>query len=158
MGGRMSRNKGARGERSLCMHLNLLGYDARRVIRTRAVKGFEKDNVVDVEIWEGGEVRYTFESKSRKNSFTTIYKLYEKERCGQSVCRFNIGGQLVAIGSDFEEVKKTSDVHFRALVPLDRRDALTHQRLLNLRKLLKGAMFLTIKDNGKFVLFLKFWG
>lgn len=156
MGGRMSRNKGARGERSLCMHLNLLGYDARRVIRTRAVGGYANDVVPDVIAVKDG-IEYTFESKYKKNGYQTIYKLYEKERCGENVCRLNLGTRLVVIGSDFEEVRKSRNVHFRAPVPLDKREALTYQKLLNMEKLLKGAMFLAIKDNNFYPLFIRYF-
>jgi hypothetical protein len=137
------------------MHLNLIGYDARRVIRTRAVGGYESDVVPDVIAVKDG-IEYTFESKYRKNGYQTIYRLYERERCGQNVCRFHIGTKLVVIGSDFEEVRKTGDIHFRALVPLRGQDAKIYQGLLNLEKLLKGAMYLVVKDNGKYPLFIRF--
>lgn len=156
MGGRMSRNKGARGERSLCLHLNLLGYDARRVIRTRAVRGYENDVVPDViAVKDGAE--YTFESKYRKNSYATIYKLYEKERYSGHVYRFSISdaGPYVAIGSDFEEVRKSRDVQFRQIQTEG--DLKTHLRIVRLSELLKGAQFLCIKDNGFYPLFIRFW-
>lgn len=156
MGGKASRDKGARGERSLCMHLNLNGYDARRVIRTRAVAGYQDDVVPDVIATKGG-LELTFENKARKCSFTTIYKLYEKERGGDRVCRFNIGGKLLSIGTDLEEVRRTTDVHFRTLVPHDGLQAKIQQRLLNLSKMLKGAMFLVIKDNNKYPLFIRYF-
>lgn len=155
MGGRMSRNKGARGERSLCMHLNLLGYDARRVIRTRAVRGYENDVVPDVIAVKDG-IELTFECKSMKQRFQSIYKLYEKERGGEKVCRFHIGDRLIILGTDLEEIRKTRDIHFRALIPSDGREASIHRKLVNLEKLLKGAMFLACKDNSKYFLFIRF--
>jgi len=152
MGGLMSRRKGATAERALCMQLRLLGYDARRVIRTRAVSGFEGDIVPDVEVWENGEVKYTFESKARQNAYSKIYELYEKEKMN-GVCRFVMNGQFVAIGTDFEEVKKPHDVHFIRI-----EETPSTRKLFGLRKLLKGAMFLVIRDNRKKPLFLRFWG
>jgi len=159
MGGRMSRNKGARGERSLVMHLNLLGYDARRVIRTRAVGGYENDIVPDVIATKDG-VEYTFESKYRKDAYKSIYELYNKLKMG-NVYRFQIPQSptplFVAIGEDFEEVKKAHDVHFQSL-PLDgSQTTLAHMRITRLQVLLKGAQFLCIKDNGKRPLFIRFW-
>ena len=141
------------------MHLRLMGFDARRVIRTRAVGGFEKEVVPDVEVYERGEIKYTFESKLRKNAFSAIYKIYEKERGAQRVYRFSMSslGPYVAIGTDFSEVKKSQDVHFRNLVLTDSREIRTHNRIVKLRELLKGAQFLAIKDDGKPILFIRYW-
>lgn len=155
--GKASRDKGARGERSLCLHLNLLGYNASRVIRTRAVKGIENDVVPDV-IANIDGIEETFESKVRKCSFQTIYRVYEKYREG-NVYRFALGsgGPYVSVGSDLMEVRKCQDVHFRNLTLDALREVKTHQRILSLRSLLKGAGVLAIKDNNCYWLFLRFW-
>lgn len=156
MSGRMSRNKGARGERSLALHLNLIGYDARRVIRTRAVGGYENDVVPDVIATKDG-VEYSFESKYRKNSFKTVYKIYEKFRTG-NVYRFAMSpqGPHIAIGTDFEEVRRGHDTHF-AEITGTLQEFMTHQKIMNMHKWLKGAQYLAIKDNCKKPLFIRFW-
>lgn len=155
----MSRNKGARGERSLVMHLNLMGYDARRVIRTRAVKGYENDIVPDVIATKDG-VEYTFENKYRKDAYKSIYALYNQMK-SDGVYRFQLpqtpGPLYVAIGEDFEEVKKAHDVHFYRLSLDGSETTLAHMRITRLQALLKGAQYLCIKDNGKKPLFIRFW-
>lgn len=160
MGGKSSRDKGARGERNLVMHLALLDYDARRVIRTRAVGGYENDVVPDVIATKDG-VEYTFENKYRKNAYKTIYDLYDKEST-DNVYRFAVPQSpeplCVAIGTDFEEVKIHSDVYFTSVSLDGSVSTRTYMRILRLRELLKGAQFLVIKDNGKPPLFLRFWG
>lgn len=155
----MSRRKGARGELNLVMHLRLLGYDARRVIRTRAVSGYENDVVPDVIATKDGK-EYTFENKSRKDAYKTIYELYNRLK-SDGVYRFQIPSGTeplhVAIGEDFEEVKRAHDVHF-VTIPLDgSQTTLTHMRITRLQALLKGAQFLCIKDNGRKPLFIRFW-
>jgi hypothetical protein len=160
MGGKMSRDKGARGERSLVMHLKLLGYDARRVIRTRAVGGYAGDVVPDVEVLENGAVKYTFESKYRKDAYKSIYELYNKLK-SNGVYRFQVPQTptplYVAIGEDFEEVKKAHDVHFESLSLNGSQATLAHMRITRLQVLLKGAQFLVIRDNGKKPLFIRYW-
>lgn len=156
----MSREKGARGERSLCMHLNLLGYDARRVIRTRAVGGYEHDVVPDVIATKDG-IEYTFEHKYRKDEYKSIYTLYHRLQSG-GVYRFQIPQQpnalLVSIGENFEEVKKSHDVYFPALSLDGSETTLAHMKITRLRSLLKGAQYLVIKINNKKPLFIRFWG
>lgn len=154
MGGKKSRDKGARGERSLCMHLNMLEYDARRVIRTRAVGGYEKDVVPDVIATKDGR-EYTFEMKRRKNAFTTIYKLYQAERGDCHIHRFNFDG-CISIGSDFDLVRDSGSQHFRTILPDDPKVKI-YKRIQNLRKLLKGAQYLVIQDNNAYKLFLRFF-
>jgi Holliday junction resolvase len=159
MGGLMSRRKGARGELSLCLYLNLLGYDARRVIRTRAVKGYENDVVPDVIATKDG-VEYTFESKYRKDAYKSIYTLYNKLQTG-GVYRFQVpqtpSPLYVAIGEDFEEVKRSHDVHFYSLSLNGSDNTPVHMRITRLQALLKGAQYLCIKDNNKKPLFIRFW-
>lgn len=157
--GSAQRRKGASGERSLVMHLRLLGYDARRVIRTRAVSGYENDVVPDVIATRPGDpLELTFENKCSKDAYKSIYDLYNKERIvGLSVCRLSIEGKLVAIGTDLEEVRKHRDVYFTRREPVGGREVKTFRRLLNLKKLLKGAMFLVVKNNNQAPLFLRYW-
>lgn len=157
--GLRSRRKGSRGELNLVMHLRLLGYDARRVIRTRAVSGYENDVVPDVIATKDG-VEHTFENKSRKDAYKSIYELYNKLK-DKGVYRFQIPQSptplYVAIGEDFEEVKKAHDVHFQMLSLNGSETTLAHMRITRLQVLLKGAQFLCIKDNGKKPLFIRFW-
>ena len=155
MGGRMSRNKGASGERNLVMHLRLLGYDARRVIRTRAVSGYENDIVPDV-IATLDKEEFTFESKWRTSAYKTLYKVYDDLKI-EGVMRLALGTTNVAVSENFELVRNFRDVYFHRYEiagPMKR----TFQQLLNMRKLLKGAQFLVVKDNHKKPLFIRYWG
>lgn len=150
--GMMQRRKGARGELSLCLHLNLIGYDARRVIRTRAVKGYEKDVVPDV-IATRNEIEYTFECKFSANRFKSVYALFEKEAPGGSLAfTLSSEGPYVAMSTDFEKIRGASSHHFLFLEPTK-----TVQKIVRLQKLLKGAQYLAIKQNNKPFLFLRFW-
>ena len=160
MGGKASRDKGARGELHLCAYLRALGYDARRVIRTRAVSGYEGDVVPDVEVLQDGEVLYTFESKFSKDKYKPVYDLFYGCRADKAgVYRFSLpGGPCVALGTDFEQVKCASGAHFPT-IPLDgSQSTLSHMRITRLQNLLKGAQFLAVRNNNKPLIFIRFWG
>lgn len=159
MGGKASRDKGARGERNLALYLRGLGYDARRVIRTRAVSGYASDVVPDIEVIKDGQVLYTFESKFSKDKYKGVYELFYSCRTGkEGVYRFSLpGGPCIAIGTDFEEVRKAAGEHFPT-IPLDGSPStLAHMRVTCLEKLLKGAQFLAVRNNNRPFIFIRFW-
>lgn len=96
--GRASRQKGMRGEYVLRDHLRSLGKDAVRVPLSGASEGFKGDVVIQ----STGE---TFEMKSRKCSFGTIYSAYFMMKGPKDKLAFNLDGVCIAIGTSFEEVK-----------------------------------------------------
>lgn len=152
--GAFSRAKGSREERGLVAHLKALGYEAKRVPLSGMMKGYKHD----VEATKEGKT-YTFELKTRKDAFKTVYDLYRKNSGSSNIMRFVPPGSTgaIAIGTDLEQVNMTRDVHFFKFPTPTAVEIKTTKRIVGLNALRGGADILVIKDNNKPRLFLRFW-
>jgi Holliday junction resolvase len=152
--GKFSRMKGRRNEQQLVLYLARHGYQAERILRQYQAAGQP-----DVKALKAG-VTTTFEMKARKDSFKTIYALYNSEKDDKGVVAFvtHSGGKPVAMSTDLE-VLLGSDKTFRNLVlfPPPPRMLKVYNRILKLDELRQTADYLCIKDNGKPMLFLRYW-
>ena len=152
--GRFSRSKGRRNEQQLVLYLARHGYQAERILRQYQAAGQP-----DVKALKSG-VTTTFEMKARKDSFKTIYSLYNSEKDENKVLAFvtHSGGKPVAVSTDFEALLG-SDRSFRNLVLFPPPPSMlkVYNRILKLDELRQTADYLVIKDNNKPMLFLRFW-
>ncbi len=156
MGGKFSRNKGRRGEQQLVLHLAKLGYKAERILRQYQFAGQP-----DVVARKNGK-EYTFENKSLRCSFKSIYELYYSERDGDKSLRFvmNDKGVAVSMSTDFETLL-VPDQRFRNLeiFPPTPKQLKAYSRIVGTIKDMKQtADFLVIKDNGESMLFIRYFG
>jgi hypothetical protein len=153
VGGKYARNKGAREERGLVMHLNEMGYqNVRRVPLSGAAKGFKFDVYADMD-----GVMHTFEMKSTSTKrFDWIYKFYEcsPHRNLDSVVRVAVPGGQVALGYDPRLVGRVGfDCGFATMEETRHTKRLIKYAL----ELKKDAEFLVLKANQKRRLYLKYW-
>jgi len=152
--GKFSRNKGRRSEQQLVLYLARHGYQAERILRQYQAAGQP-----DVKAAKAGIVT-TFEMKARKDSFKSIYALYNSEKDANSVVAFvtHSGGTPVAMSNDFEALLG-SDRTFRNLTLFPPNSALlkVYNRIVYLNKLRQAADYLVVKDDNKPMLFLRFW-
>lgn len=137
-------------------YLRERGYEAMRVPLSGASEGFKFDVLA-----EKDGAKYSFEVKARKEVFGMIYELYYKLRDELNVLRFTSesGKQCVALGMEFDEIKKPNctfpspdhySFHPKALK--------TFNRILRMQEWLQGADYLVIKGNSRPLLFLRYWG
>lgn len=154
MSGLKSRNKGRREEQQLVLALAKLGYQAERILRQ-----YQYSGQPDVRASKDGK-EYTFEMKSRKESFKTLYELYYQEMDGDKVLKFVLSsnGIAVAVSTDFNAVLSAT-THFRnlALFPAEKKKLKAYERFVKLKELKQSADFLVIKDNNMPRLFIKYW-
>lgn len=144
MGGKMSRNKGARNERLLVAHLKQQGYSALRVPLSGAMKGYKHDVTA---VKDG--VEYSFELKARANEYDSIYhffKEYKKDGVAK-IC--NNESQVLALSDDFEKVKPIAGEY-----PLN--DSRAARKLFGMKKLLNGAQYLALRGDRMGFLFVRY--
>lgn len=155
MGGRFSRRKGATNERALVIHLANKHYQAERILRQYQVAGQP-----DVRAVKDGK-EYTFEMKARRCSFKRIYDLYYRERDGENILAFvqSSSGIPVAVSTDFQSLLEVNR-SFRnlTLFPPDKKLLKVFDRIVKFNAWRQTADFLVIRDNGKPMLFLRYWG
>lgn len=152
---KFSRDKGSREERSLIADLKEVGYlDARRVPLSGAMRGFK----FDVLGTSPAGVPHSFEMKSRRDAFSSIYALLNKYRGEDSCVRFTVNSPdfpyFVIFGTKLIDLTTTGNY---ALIQKDNKDYRTFKRIANLDKLRAGATFLCIKNNNKPRIFLRYW-
>lgn len=146
--GKFSRSKGGREERGLVFHLNELGFsNVKRVPLSGASFGFKFDV-----LGTHKEKEYSFELKTRKESYTWFYSLYKDAYA--PVLRLSIGNTLVAIGYDPKDLLSTGFDSVFLQSPLDEK---SNRRLVKLKDVKKEADFLVLKDNNRKRLFFRFW-
>lgn len=149
--GRFSRNKGRRGEQQLVLFLAKMGYKAERVLNQAHTSG-----LYDVLAKKDGK-EYSFELKSYKDAFKSIYDLYYRSGVApQPLCCHLGDGVGVAITTDFETLARGA-LDLRFVNPLDAFERRVYRRLKTMNKLRGSADFLVLKDNNKARLFLKYW-
>jgi Holliday junction resolvase len=153
--GKFSRSKGRRNEQQLVLYLARHGYQAERILRQYQAAGQP-----DVKATKIAGIVTTFEMKARKDSFKTIYALYNSEKDDKGVVAFVTysGGKPVALSTDFEALLG-SDRTFRNLIlfPPNPKLLKVYNRIVKLDELRQSADYLVIKDNNKPMLFLRFW-
>lgn len=152
--GRFSRNKGRREEQQLVLYLAKLGYQAERILRQYLTPGEADVRAVK------GDKTYTFELKSRRDSYKRLYTLYETEKDADGLLCFVLSadGTAVAISTDFESVANYKGP-FRNLIafppkPIQLKDFF---RFVKLNELRQSADYLVIKNNNKKRLFIRYW-
>jgi hypothetical protein len=149
MGGKYSRDKGARNERLVRDYFRGLGLVCDRVPLSGASQGFKGDLRVAL---PSGQVLYP-EIKARKQEFKTVYELLGKANARA----FDFGGQLVLLSREFAGLGylyPVTPVFFPEPVPPKSRGG---RKLLGLKKLLKGCDFLVIKDDRQQPLFIRYY-
>lgn len=152
--GRFSRAKGRRGEQSLVLYLARYSYKAERILNQAHTAG-----LADVKATKNG-TDYTFELKTYKNAFKTMYDFYYNNRIEEGgVVGVHLGdvgtsGPLVAISTNFENLLGNGTYIFQYPAKTTIR---TIKRLLTLKEKKGSADLLVVKDNGKPRLFFKFW-
>lgn len=157
--GKASRDKGKRGEYVVRDALRAAGFQAERVPLSGAFAKYEigegKNYAGDVRATRDGR-EWLFEVKVRKDSFKSIYNLFE------AMGPNNIGLQitpeelvtitcdpLLAIGNPHAFIERSvlfRNAHRRVF-----------QKILKMRELLKGADILVIKDDHKPLLWIRYW-
>lgn len=144
MGGKHSRNKGARNERLLVEHLKKKGYEALRVPLSGAMKGYKHD----VTAIRGG-VEYTFELKVRAQEYGSIYAFFAQHEEDGVVRISDADSNTLIMSDDFEKVKDMAGEY-----PLD--TSRTAKKLFGLEKLRQGAQFLVIRGDRMGFLFIQY--
>lgn len=152
--GKFSRSKGRREEQQLVLDLAKMGYKAERILRQYMTAGEADVKTLEPE-------QYTFELKTRRSSFKTIYALYYDHRDLDGVLKFvlSTSGVAVAASTNFKSLLK-ADTHFRNLLlnPTDSKKLRVYKRIVDMQKLKQTADFLVIKDNNKPRLYFRYWG
>lgn len=154
MAGSKSRSKGRRGEQQLVLYLTKRGYRAERILQQYQFAGQP-----DVKAVKDGVV-LTFESKLRRDSFKSIYRVYYSDRDSDGLLCFTMGSGsvCVALSTDFESLLNI-DRSFRnlALFPPAKKDVKVYERIVKLNALRQAANYLVIRDNNKPSIFLRYW-
>lgn len=144
MGGKMSRNKGARNERLLVQHLNDRGFTALRVPLSGAMKGYKHD----VEAVKGG-VSYPIELKVRATEYNTIYHLFNVHKDANNVVRVaDPESQGLVMSDDIEKLDMSGNY------PSEHSKAF--KKLIGMKKLLNGAEYLAIRGDRLGFLFIRY--
>lgn len=147
--GSFSRSKGRRGEQELVLYLAKYFWKAEIILRQYLTGGQP-----DVIATKNGRT-ITFEMKTFRASFKTIYDLYYAERGVDGVLRFELGGTCVALGTHFEDLDATN-ILFSSVQP-DNKRIKVYQRIVRMREMKQAADYLCVKDNNKPKLFLRYW-
>lgn len=152
MSGRMSREKGRRGEQQLVLYLFKLGYEAERILRQ-----YQEAGQADVKAQKDKAIT-TFELKCRKASYKRIYDLYYSERGPDGVLAFVLD-KPIAVSSNFEDLL-VPDRAFRSLevFPPTPQQRKVYARIREMEKIKQSADYLVLKDNSKARLFIRYWG
>lgn len=152
MGGAFSRSKGRREEQQLVLYLAKLGFKAERILRQYQAAGQP-----DVKAVRAGK-EYTFEMKSRKDSFKSIYDTYFADRGPGNFLGVHLPEVCIAISTVFEDLLAPTLVFLhRAVFGSSKAKDRGYKRLVTLQALKQSADFLVIKDNNRPRLFIKYW-
>ena len=145
MGGKMSRDKGARVERLLRDYLVKQGFESHRVPLSGAVKGYKGDVIAKNPV-SGFE--FLFEVKARKGTFDTLFlTLFEKCEGVRLTIKLPDG----TFARVFTEFPAPENAAFY-VPPLAR----TAKMLMGLRDLLGEAHILALKPNNKPFMFVMY--
>ncbi len=155
--GLRAKRKGTSQEYVLRDHLRLLGWTADRVPCSGAAQGYKGD--VRGVTPQGRVVM--FEMKSRKDTFKTIYALYDEhvKLAQDDLLAIAIPGAdtlCVNVSSSLDAVLGGADFHTIVTKhPLYAKYKRTFRKIENLEKLLGECEVLVIKDDRKPLLFLR---
>ena len=149
----MSRRKGRANEQALVLYLATLYYKAERILRQ-----YQEAGQPDVKAEKNGQT-ITFEMKARRDSYATIYDLYDNEATDGRLC-FSLDGVPVAMSYDLTQLLDSSTMHFTSLTlfPLIPRRMKAAKRVAAMVKIKQAADYLVIKDNRKRRLFIRYFG
>jgi hypothetical protein len=149
--GRFSRDKGRRGEQQLVIFLSKLGYKAERVLNQAHTAG-----LYDVLAVSRDGKRYSFELKTYKEAFKSIYTYYGVYGKDEQTIGVLLAEGCVAMSTDFTKLLTgIQDIRFYA--PTSAFEKRMARKLLNLNIKRGKADFLCLKDNNKPRLFLRYW-
>lgn len=153
MGGRYSRNKGARVERELVHILNEQGFTALRVPLSGAAKGFE----YDVLAAKNGR-NFSFEVKARGTGFERVYELYNREAVDGVLAYEGDNNTLFYASTDLDKLINLKDCV--AIFRQEQRgpDKRTIDKIHRMKALTKGANFLAIKGDRLGFMFIRYFG
>lgn len=146
-----SKKKGYHGEMLLVRYLEKLGFKAKRIV----VGVDPSAGSVDVEALLETDL-YTFQVKWKAQSFSSVYKFYNKFRSiDGGVTRINIEGCLIDISDSILPILSGAGT-YQLPDMVQRKDKRTLNKILNLRKLVGKSQYLVIKGDHKPLLFLRF--
>lgn len=154
MGGKMSRDKGKRGEYMFRDEARRLGYTSERVPLSGAAAGFKGDVTFAK---DGRELKA--EIKVRAKSFTSVYSVYDKycSRSGGTSFSFVVDKTLIKMSTSLILVMEPEGLFTDVMeLPGWKYYIRTWGKILNLRKLVKDCDLLAIRDDRKPFLFLRF--
>lgn len=157
MSGKFSREKGRRNEQQLVLYLAKLGFKAERILRQ-----YQEAGQPDVKATKDGNT-ITFEMKARRESYKSIYSLYEsdKDERGDLCFTDKQFGTCVAMNRDLRELFKPSSefrfINLEMFPPVPIKNLKVYNRIIGLKEIKQTADYLCIKDNNQYRLFLRFW-
>lgn len=135
----------------MVLYLANLGYKAERILNQAHTEGLPDVKAVK------GDKTYTFEVKTYKEAFKSVYDLHFKYRPSKSAyvqCLLLGDDYYCAITTDFDLLTVKSEWFFAPPSPDDVR---AYKRIKALDVQRNQADYLVIKDNNKPRLFLQYW-
>lgn len=152
--GKMSRNKGKRGEYEVRDILRDLGWSAHRVPMSGAAQGFKHDVIA-----EKDTKKLSFEVKLRKASFSKLYVLLDTLGEGETLS-FLHDGVLVDMTYNLGTLlgEKNNQAYVSYKYHLEKFPELKKhfQRVMSVDSLRQGADFLAVRDNSKPFIFIRY--
>ncbi len=138
------------GEYRLRDALRAEGYEADRVPSSGAAQGFKGD----VRFRKGG-IEWVAELKCRKDTFKSIYALYDNHKDELKRVAISTPGVLVSIHTCMEDAIQGPLVYLdRTCFPKERQRAI--RKLENMRSLLQQSDILVVKDDYKPFLYIRY--
>lgn len=154
--GRSQRQKGCRGEYKLRDELRRFGFQADRVPASGAAQGAAFKG--DVRFSRNGK-NYTAEMKSRKNSFQSLYAMYDAYQATSQddTLKFidHEGGLVNLSSSPLGALEPGGVYEFAYNYPWYQDHRRTVARFKTLKKLLGESDLLCVKDNNRPILYIR---
>lgn len=146
-----SKKKGYYNEVRLVNHLISLGFQAKRIV----VGVDPSHGSVDVEALLDGTL-FTFQVKSRKESFKTVYTLYKILREKGPVARFCYEGKLIEISDSILPLMQGGGIYVFLKEGLLKQHKRTLNKILKMQEMVGKSQFLVVKDDHKEFLYLRY--